>query len=73
MIVAVPAVTPLTVPEPEPIVATAVLLLLHAPNGEASASVVVDDTQTVGVPVIVAGKGLTVNTEVAMQPVAVNV
>jgi hypothetical protein len=71
--VAVPAVTPLTVPEPEPIVATALLLLAHAPDGDALASVVVDATHTVGVPVMVAGNGLTVNTDVVVQPVAVNV
>ena len=71
--VAVPAVTPLTVPVPEPIVATALLLLLQAPNDELFASVVVDATHTVGVPVMVAGNGLTVNTDVVIQPVAVKV
>jgi len=67
--VVVPALTPVTMPEPEPAVATAVLLLVHTPNGEASASAVVEDTQTLVMPVIAAGNGLTVNTEVVIQPV----
>ena len=42
---------PVTIPEPVPTVATAVVLLVHVPPGVASASVVVLPTQTVKVPV----------------------
>ena len=59
--VAVPPATPVTVPEPEPMVATLVLSLLHVPEGVTSASVVVVPTQTPDVPpVIAAGAALTV-------------
>jgi len=53
-----------------PIVATAVLVLLHAPPVVASARVVVADWQTDAVPVIALTVGvvLTVATFVAVQP-----
>jgi hypothetical protein len=49
--VAVPAATPVTTPV-EPTVATEVLLLLHVPPVTVSLKVVVDEVQTVAVPVI---------------------
>jgi len=49
------------------------LLLLHDPNGDASVNVVVEDTHTFVVPLIAAGNGLTVNTDVVVQPVTGNV
>ena len=59
--VAVPAVTPVTIPD-VPIVATAVLLLLHTPPVVVLLNVVVEVAQTIAVPVIVpaTGSGLTV-------------
>jgi hypothetical protein len=56
--IAVPVAIPFTVPDPT--VAMAVLLLLHAPPEVASAKVEVKLRQTLVVPVIEAGKGLTV-------------
>ena len=67
--VTTPDVTPVTVPEVEPIVATPVLLLLHTPPLVASVSVVVKPTQTLVVPPIAAGFGLTVKLVIAIQPV----
>ena len=67
--VVVPAVTPVTTPEPETTVATEVLLLVHVPDGVASLSVVVNPEHTAKVPVIFAGNGLTVITLVLIQPV----
>ena len=51
-----------------PIVATPVLLLLHTPPALALLRVVVEDAQTVVVPVIVPafGNGLTVTTAVVL-------
>jgi hypothetical protein len=60
----VPAATPLTVPDPEPTVACAVLLLLQVPPAVPSLKVVVKPTHTLVVPVIAAGTGLTVIAEV---------
>ena len=60
MIVVVPANTPVTIPVEEPIVATVGVLLLHVPPVVASLNVVVEPSQTVNVPVIPAGDGLTV-------------
>ena len=69
--VAVPAVIPvITLPAA---VATAVLLLLHVPEGVASLSVVVKPAQTAIVPVIDAGNGLTVTGVVMIQPVVLSV
>ena len=67
--VVVPAATPVTIPVLEPMVATDDVLLLHAPNAVASFSVVDEPTQTLFVPPIVAGNGLTVSTIVLIQPV----
>ena len=52
MTVTVPAVTPVTTPVPEPIVAMAVLLLLHVPPVEGSPRVMVAPAHTVEGPVI---------------------
>ena len=67
--VVVPAVMPFTIPVPDPIEATAVLLLLHSPNGVASVRFVVEDTHTLVVPDIPDGNGLTVYKAVAIHPV----
>jgi hypothetical protein len=64
MILAVPAVRPDTIPVPAPTVATAVLLLLHAPPVLVVLSVVVWPTQALVLPVIAAGSGLTVTSAV---------
>jgi hypothetical protein len=65
----VPAETPLTRPAPVPTVATPVLPLLQAPPVEVVLNVVAEAAQTTAVPVIAAGDGLTVTTNVAMlQP-----
>ena len=53
----------------DPIVAIAVLLLLHVPPTVASARVVVKPGQTVVVPVIAAGNAFTVIVAVALHPV----
>jgi len=66
--VAVPAPTPVTTPAPDT-VATATSELAHAPNGVVLLSVVVWPTHTVAVPVIVAGTGFTLTTDVDTQPV----
>ena len=52
VIVVTPALTPNTIPEDEPIVPIATLLLLQTPPGAVFESVVVDPTHTVKVPVI---------------------
>ena len=70
VIVTVPADTPFTTPVEEPMVARAVLLLLHMLVPDASASVVVFPTQTLVVPVIAKGSGLTVTFTEVVQPVA---
>ena len=67
-----PAVTPVTMPVDEPTVALP-LLASQVPPGVMSFSVVVCPTQTVLMPVIAAGSGLTVTTNVLRQPVEVNV
>ena len=69
VIVALPADTPLTTPVEEPTDAIAELLLLHAVVPDASLNVVVAPTQTVAVPVMDAGCGLTVIGLVIKQPV----
>ena len=62
VIVVVPAETPVTIPDADPIVATAGVLDVQVPPGVASASVVVPVTHTVNVPVIgaVVAPGFTV-------------
>jgi hypothetical protein len=64
----VPAATPHAVPVELPMVATAVLLLLHVPPAVASLRVVQVPAHMVVVPMIAAGNGLTVATIVAVQP-----
>jgi len=56
----VPPLTPVTTPVADPIVASAVLLLVHVPPEDVSASVVVDSLHTENVPVIGAGAVFTV-------------
>ena len=65
----VPDNTPKTMPDDEPIVAIAVLLLLHVPPVVASASDADIPTQTDDGPVIPAGSGFTVAGMVVVQPV----
>ena len=55
---------PVTMPDEAPIVATVGVPLVHVPEGVASANVVVLPTQTLSVPVIDAGSGLTVTSAV---------
>lgn len=70
MVVVPPGLAPpVTSPEPEPIVATVVLLLLHVPPDDASFKVVVAPAQIPVVPVIGDGTGFTVSIAVAAQPV----
>ena len=64
-----PAATPVTRPEPEPIVAIDTSLLLHVPPLVASVSVVVAPSQTLSVPPIVAGSGLMVTNVVLRHDV----
>jgi hypothetical protein len=65
----VPALTPVTVP-PVPTVATAPLLLLHAPPEVASLSVVDEVAHTLNVPAIGTGVVFTVTVTVCLHPVA---
>jgi hypothetical protein len=67
VIVAVPAILPVTTPEEEPIIAL-LLLDAHVPPATAFANVVVDPTQTEAVPVIADGVGYIVTTFVTKQP-----
>jgi hypothetical protein len=69
VMVEVPALTPRAIPEPLPIVATAVLLLLHVPPPDGLISVVLTPSQTLSVPMMVAGSVLTVKVAVLRQPV----
>jgi hypothetical protein len=59
-----PDATPVTVPVEEPIVASEALLLLQVPPDEPSLNVVVAPAQTIPVPVIDDGSGLTVTAAV---------
>ena len=65
-IVAVPVPIPVTTPVPEPMVPTAVLLLVHVPPAVASLKVVVSPTHAVVVPVM-AEIGPTVTVLVTLQ------
>ncbi len=65
---AVETVPPVTMPVVDPTVAMPVLLLLQVPP-PASDNVVVKPEQTLSVPSIVVGNGLTVTTAVIIQPV----
>jgi len=69
VIVTTPSVMPVTVPDVEPMVATAVLLLLHTPPLVISVNVIVKPTHTLLVPPMAAGFGLTVKLVTAIQPV----
>jgi hypothetical protein len=69
IILGVPAATPVTIPDADPTVAWAVLLLLQVPPAVRSDKVVVKPIQTLVVPVITAGIGLTVIAEVIKHPV----
>jgi len=66
---AVPALTPVTIPEAE-FTETFPLTALHEPPLVKSLSITDKPIQTVVVPVIAEGKGLTVSTEVDIHPVA---
>ena len=70
MINAVPANSPVTIPDDEPMMATVVLLLVHVPPAGVEFSVVVNPTQTVSVPVMFVGLALIVTIAVLIQPVA---
>ena len=65
---AVPAVTPLTMPFDEPTVATAVFELVQIPPVVASVKVVVPLVPTVVVPIIDTGIAFTVTTVVTVLP-----
>lgn len=67
VIIAVPAVNPVTVPE-ELMLPMDGALLLHVPPPVVSDKVVVNPVHTVVLPVIGFGRGLTVTTEVVVQP-----
>ena len=56
-------------PDTDPTVATAVLLLCHVPPGVALLSAMVAPKQTAEGPEIVAGNGKTVTVATALQPV----
>jgi hypothetical protein len=64
VIVDVPPATPVTKPDDEPMVATPALLLTHVPPASALLSNVVAVTQAFSVPVMAAGRALTVTVEV---------
>jgi hypothetical protein len=68
VMVAVLAVTPVTVPVIKFTVATDVLLLVHVPNPAASLNVVFEPLHTVIVPKILGGAAFTVTTVVADPP-----
>jgi hypothetical protein len=68
VIVAVPAVSPLTRPVVKPTAATVVLLLLHVPVPEPSLNVVVAPIHTDLTPLIADGSGLTVTVAVTLHP-----
>lgn len=64
-----PAATPSSTPEADPMVATPVLILVQVPPDGVLESDVVAPTQTVGVPAIAVGNAFTVSTPVFLQPV----
>ena len=68
VIVVVPAAIPLTLPLEDPMLALAELLV-HTPPATELVSVVVAPTQTVGIPPMTEGAGLTVIIFVTPQPV----
>ena len=64
-----PVATPVAIPVAEPIVATAVALLIQVPPLVAFVSVVVPIPQMAGVPPMAPGTGFTDNVIVELQPV----
>jgi len=56
----VPIVAPVRNPVEEPMVATAVLLLLHVPKIVVSLNVITESRHTLGDPLMIFGKGFTV-------------
>ena len=64
-----PVLTPVAIPESEPIVATAVLLLAHVPPVTASVYNDVNPTHATDGPMIAPGTGLTVIISETEQPV----
>ena len=64
---AVPTLTPVTTPDPDPTVAIPVLPLVHVPPAGVEFNVVVVPEQTVAVPVIAVGAVLTVTVCIAWQ------
>ena len=72
-VLGIPTMPPVAIPEDEPIVAIAVLLLLQAPPVGASLNVIVDPEHTLFGPKIFPGNGLTVIVVVAIHPVVPSV
>jgi len=68
VIMAVPGDAPVSVPEPAPIVATTVLLLLQVPVPVRSVRLVDDPWHTCEAPPIVAGSGFTTTVATAVHP-----
>jgi hypothetical protein len=68
VITVTPAEIPFTAPVSEPTVATEILLLDHEPPASALLNVVVEPTQTLVVPMLDGGRGLTVTVAIAVQP-----
>jgi hypothetical protein len=64
-----PAATPVTIPEVETAVASAVLLLLHRPPGTVLLNVIELPAQTIAGPEIDEGGGTTVTIRVMKDPV----
>jgi hypothetical protein len=73
--VAVPKDEPVTMPDDEPMGAITDEVVVHVPPAVVSANGEVDPWQILVVPVMApnTGKGLTVNTALLLQPVAVSV
>ena len=67
MMTLVPDIMPATMPLDVPTAAIKVLLLAQVPPVVASARVVLAPAHMLGVPVMAAGKGLTVTTAVALH------
>lgn len=65
----VPLLIPASMPVAEPMVPTAILLLLHVPPAVASESVVAVPAQIEVRPVMAVGDGATVNETSAVHPV----
>ena len=72
VIMVVPADNAETIPEEEPTVPTAILLLLHMPPVLVSLKAEVDPEQILVVPVIAPGNGFTVSEYIEKQPPAIS-